>query len=225
MGSKAGTILPLVAIAVASVFTMGGAAVAAGAGAAAAGAGAGLAGGAGLGALSSAGLGGALAGTLTTATSAAAATGAATAGGLFGLGLGAKEVIGLGMSAASSLMKGMAASSEAQAQQNALKLQSASDSLELAEREKEAQNRLRDTLANQNVWYAATGMDMGSGSPQAAASSAEAQANREMSIVGAHGQISAQGNQMQRRMAARRKAMAMPGALIDFGTQAYGALA
>lgn len=136
-----------------------------------------------------------------------------------------KDVIGIGVSGMGAVMGGVSSHNQAVAQENALKLQSASDALDLATRERDSQERLRNTLASQQVYYSSLGVNASEGSALSAAEAARGQAERELSLYSAYGGTQASAYGMKRRMAARAKSGAYPGALLDFGVNVYDRMA
>ena len=132
-----------------------------------------------------------------------------------------KEILGLGMSGISSVVSGVGAHNQAVAQENMLKLQAAEDSLALAERERDSQLKLSQVLATQNNMFAARGVDPSSGSAMQAQDAARSQAERQLSVFGVYSDIQRSSYAQRRRMAARAKAGAPMGALLDFGASAY----
>ncbi len=188
MGGKAGKILPLVAMAVATYFTAG---AALGAGAAA-----GTAGGA-----AGAGAAGGSVFTMAGAT----ATEAALTQGLVASGIGAPmSMTGLGMTAfekaslalgAAGLVSGISgAAANAQTQRQALAIQAEEqrvkmlgDRLAITQREAEVQKNLRRTLAAQTVAFNARGIDPGSGSPFALQEGARRGAEDDLDMLAPSG--------------------------------------
>ena len=163
-------------------------------------------------ALSSMGLlgGGAAAG----GAAAGSTTAAATGGGLFG-GITGTQAVGLGLLGGSTLLSGLSASHQVTVQENAMKLQSARDALNLAEAEKESQRRLAQALGAQNNFYAATGTSASEGSALQAAEAAKYAGDQELSLYATQRRL----NQYRPRRASRAAIAA--GSLLNFGTGAY----
>ncbi len=133
-------------------------------------------------------------------------------------GISGSQALGLGLLGGSSLLNGLSAANQAQARENALQLQAARDSLNLAESEKESQRRLAQALGAQNNFYAATGTSASEGSALQAAEAAKRTGDEELSLYATQRRLN-----RYRPWRPSRTAIAA-GSLLDFGTGAYNIL-
>ena len=134
---------------------------------------------------------------------------------------GNNDIIGLGMSGLSAIGTMGAASQQAAFQENAIKLQEAQDSLALAEKERDSQQRLQQVLASQNNFFAAAGVNASEGSALRAAEGAKDSAERELSLYGQQRILASQAHASRRRRVSGSRTGAIAGSLLQFGQDAW----
>lgn len=161
------------------------------------------------------------AGELALVSHAAAASAPAASTGLWGTLKSNADIIGLGFSAAKSVMGFSQAKDQSQLDMALLAHQQMQD--ELARETKGLENdiALGKTIAAQNNFYAAHGVDTGAGSALHQANVAEAEAEKRMLAMNSQAN-SAASIYAIRRAGAKRSASGLAlGALGDFGSDAF----
>lgn len=145
------------------------------------------------------------------AAAGASAAGAAGTAGLGGWLATHKTLVGASLGALGSF--GLARQGLVYDDQ-ALRIEESQAALTLAQQERDSQQRLLRTLARQNNFFAAAGVEASSGSALQAAQGAEAAAGQELSLYGAQRSLSAQQAALERRR--HSSSGAVTGALLNF---------
>jgi len=130
--------------------------------------------------------------------------------------------IGKVMTAASTAVttgSTIASSAQQRASQKAqLVLSRSQSSLAQAEQEKEREEDLSRTLARQGNWYAAKGVDQGSGSAFGIASAAQAQAEQDLGAIRSRAGLAAEGLNLTEQKNRRSRRLGSLGSLLKFGS-------